>query len=115
MTKMPAIALRGMTILPGMIAHFDISRDKSIKAVEVAMNLNVNFDQSETVKTELGIPNGMDGGAVTQESLYDMVTTQGYEGGVPGTDTNDDTTYVIEDDEYGRTEISESDTQSICS
>ena len=77
--------------------------------VEVAMNLNVNFDQSETVKTELGIPNGMDGGAVTQESLYDMVTTQGYEAGVPGTDSNDDTTYVIEDDEYGKTEISESD------
>ncbi len=38
MTRMPAIALRGMTLLPGMIAHFDISRDKSIKAVEAAMN-----------------------------------------------------------------------------
>jgi ATP-dependent Lon protease len=34
---MPAVALRGMTILPGMIAHFDISRDKSKKAVERAM------------------------------------------------------------------------------
>lgn len=34
----PAIALRGMTILPGMIAHFDISRTKSIRAVERAMN-----------------------------------------------------------------------------
>ena len=40
MTRMPAIALRGMTLLPGMIAHFDISRDKSIKAVEAAMNDN---------------------------------------------------------------------------
>ena len=40
MTKMPTIALRGMTLLPGMIAHFDISRDKSIKAVEAAMNDN---------------------------------------------------------------------------
>lgn len=35
--KMPAVALRGMVILPGMIAHFDISREKSIKAVECAM------------------------------------------------------------------------------
>ena len=34
---LPAVALRGMTILPGMIAHFDISRPKSIKAVEKAM------------------------------------------------------------------------------
>ncbi|WP_369294080.1 LON peptidase substrate-binding domain-containing protein, partial [Escherichia coli] len=34
---MPAVALRGMVILPGMIAHFDISREKSIKAVEQCM------------------------------------------------------------------------------
>ena len=34
---MPAVALRGMTILPGMIAHFDISREKSLKAIEEAM------------------------------------------------------------------------------
>lgn len=35
--RMPAVALRGMVILPGMIAHFDISREKSIKAVERCM------------------------------------------------------------------------------
>ena len=35
--EMPAVALRGMTILPSMIVHFDISREKSIKAVEKAM------------------------------------------------------------------------------
>jgi len=35
--KMPAVALRGMVILPGMVAHFDVSRAKSIKAVEEAM------------------------------------------------------------------------------
>ena len=40
MLKIPAIALRGMTILPGMIAHFDISREKSLKAVEASMNAN---------------------------------------------------------------------------
>ena len=33
----PAVALRGMTILPGMVAHFDVSRGRSIKAVENAM------------------------------------------------------------------------------
>ena len=36
--KIPGVALRGMTILPGMIAHFDISRKKSIKAIEEAMS-----------------------------------------------------------------------------
>ena len=33
----PAVALRGMTILPAMIVHFDISREMSVKAVEQAM------------------------------------------------------------------------------
>lgn len=36
-TTIPAVALRGMTILPGMIAHFDVSREMSLKAVEAAM------------------------------------------------------------------------------
>lgn len=35
--KLPAVALRGMVILPGMIAHFDVSRDKSIRAIEESM------------------------------------------------------------------------------
>ncbi len=34
---LPAIALRGTTILPNMIVHFDVSREKSIKAIEKAM------------------------------------------------------------------------------
>ena len=33
----PAVALRGMTILPAMIVHFDISRERSVKAIEQAM------------------------------------------------------------------------------
>lgn len=79
--------------------------------VEVGLNIDVNFDQSEVVKTQITVPEGMDGGAVTQQSLYDMTSTNGEEGGVPGTDTNDGdgTTYVIEDNQYGTTEISESD------
>lgn len=35
--NIPVVALRGMTILPSMITHFDISREKSVKAVEAAM------------------------------------------------------------------------------
>ena len=34
---LPAIALRGTTILPKMIAHFDVSRERSIAAVTEAM------------------------------------------------------------------------------
>ena len=35
--KIPTVALRGMTILPGMVAHFDVSRSKSVRALETAM------------------------------------------------------------------------------
>ena len=34
---LPAIALRGTAILPGMIVHFDVSRERSVKAIEAAM------------------------------------------------------------------------------
>ena len=35
--SMPMVALRGMTILPGMVVHFDVSRERSIAAVQEAM------------------------------------------------------------------------------
>ena len=34
---MPAVALHGLTSPPGMVQHFDISREKSIRAIETAM------------------------------------------------------------------------------
>ena len=36
-SSLPTVPLRGNTILPGMIAHFDVGRERSIKAVERAM------------------------------------------------------------------------------
>lgn len=35
--RIPAVALRGLSILPGMIIHFDLSREKSVCAIEQAM------------------------------------------------------------------------------
>lgn len=37
---MPAVALRGTTILPGMIVHFDISRKVSSASIDRAMLLD---------------------------------------------------------------------------
>ena len=34
---LPTVALRGTVILPGTIVHFDVSRSRSIRAVEAAM------------------------------------------------------------------------------
>jgi len=34
---MPLIPMRGMTILPDIVIHFDLNREKSIQALEMAM------------------------------------------------------------------------------
>ncbi|MCL2030597.1 MAG: endopeptidase La [Oscillospiraceae bacterium] len=38
----PMIALRGMTVFPGMMLHFDIGREKSVKALEEALQTHQN-------------------------------------------------------------------------
>ena len=35
--RMPILALRGLTVFPGMTLHFDVGREKSMRAVERAM------------------------------------------------------------------------------
>ena len=35
--SMPMVALRGMTVLPEMVIHFDVSRKRSIEAIQRAM------------------------------------------------------------------------------
>lgn len=37
---LPCVALRGLTIFPGMIIHFDLNRKKSVRAMEQAMMEN---------------------------------------------------------------------------
>lgn len=32
--SLPMVALRGMTIMPEMVVHFDVSREKSIAAIQ---------------------------------------------------------------------------------
>lgn len=62
--NMPAVALRGLTILPGMIAHFDISRERSLRAVEEAMEQ----DQKIYLVTQRNV----DSEDPTKEDLYQM-------------------------------------------
>jgi len=62
--NMPAVALRGLTILPWMIAHFDISRERSLRAVEEAMEQ----DQKIYLVTQRNV----DSEDPTQEDLYQM-------------------------------------------
>ena len=38
--RLPVLPLRGMTVFPHMLIHFDVGREKSVTAVETAMKLN---------------------------------------------------------------------------
>lgn len=62
--NMPAVALRGLTILPRMIAHFDVSRERSLRAIEEAMEQ----DQKIYLVTQRNV----DSEDPTQEDLYQM-------------------------------------------
>ena len=52
--SLPMVALRGMTILPEMVVHFDVSREKSIAAVQEAMveEQKIFLVAQRTVNTE---------------------------------------------------------------
>ncbi|HCF15797.1 MAG TPA: endopeptidase La [Eubacterium sp.] len=62
--NMPAVALRGLTILPGMIAHFDVSRERSLRAIEEAME--------QDHRIYLVTQSNVDREDPTQEDLYRM-------------------------------------------
>ena len=63
--NMPMVALRGMTILPEMVIHFDVSRSRSIASIQKAMQ---NKEQKIflTAQRELNIEEP------TQEEVYEM-------------------------------------------
>ncbi|MDO4296274.1 MAG: endopeptidase La [bacterium] len=58
-TVMPAVALRGLTVVPKMMIHFDVSRPQSVAAIEKAMKQNQKIflvvqknPQEETISVE---------------------------------------------------------------
>lgn len=64
--SLPAVALRGMTILPETVVHFDVSREKSVKAIQEAM--------IEEQKIFLVTQKDMDTEDPGAEDLYEMGT-----------------------------------------
>lgn len=64
--------------------------------VSVAPNLVMSFDQTNTTDHQYYTEDGAEHGPIDSESNYSSESTGG-SAGVPGTDSNDDTTYMIED------------------
>lgn len=74
---------------------------------EVATKLDMDFDQYRETERQYSAPDGQTNGMIGQQSTYESNSVGGA-AATPGTDANDDTTYVIEDNEY--TESSVTDT-----
>ena len=64
--SLPMVALRGMTIMPEMVVHFDVSRERSIAAIHEAMveEQKIFLADQKSIETE-------DPG---QEDVYDVGT-----------------------------------------
>lgn len=79
---------------------------------EIAMNLDMDFDERTEQVHEYYAPEGMTNGMIDSESAYES-ESRGGTAAVPGTDANDDTTYVIEDSEITLSTISDVTTDYI--
>lgn len=78
--------------------------------VEVAPSLKMNFDQLHETEREYSAPEGQTNGMIGEQSQFES-NALGGAAATPGTDANDDNTYVIEDDSY--TESNVTDTKTI--
>ncbi len=58
--ELPMIPLRGLTVFPNMVLHFDIGREKSIKALEEAMMMDQMIFLSSQKEVEVDLPTGSD-------------------------------------------------------
>lgn len=76
---------------------------------EVATNLDMDFDQYRETERQYSAPEGQTNGMIGQQSVYESNSIGGA-AATPGTDSNDDTTYVIEDNEYTESTISDTTT-----
>ena len=63
--SLPMVALRGMTVMPEMVTHFDVSRERSIEAIEEAM-------QEEGQKIFLTAQRDIEVEEPTAEDLYQV-------------------------------------------
>lgn len=74
--------------------------------VEVAPNLDINFDEISESFHGYSAPEGQTNGMIDSVSRYES-ESEGGAAATPGTDSNDDTTYVLEDGTITRSTISD--------
>ena len=78
--------------------------------VQVSPNVLMDFDEATETQQEFWAPDGRNEGMITHQENYESETTNGTSG-VPGTDSNDDdTTYVIQDNAGSSSTVTDTST-----
>lgn len=81
-------------------------------SVEVALNLVMDFDTQSYTNHHYYVDEGQTQGYLDSQSTYESESTGGV-GGTPGTDSNDDTSYVIEDENVTSSSVSETNSDYV--
>ena len=84
-----------------------LAKSKVFTDIEVAPNLDISFSSKEVVTHEYWPQDGSDVGLINTIDTYSSASVGGA-AAVPGTDSNDDTTYVTQDGEITNSTIDES-------
>lgn len=74
--------------------------------VEVAPNLDINFDENTETFHGYSAPEGQTNGMIDSVSRYESSSIGGA-AATPGTDSNDDTDYMLEDSNYTESTVSD--------
>ncbi len=74
--------------------------------IEVSPNLDIDFSTKDTTTHNYSAPEGRTEGMLASESVFNSEDENG-DGGVPGTDSNTETTYVLPDTAYSSSTVNE--------
>lgn len=85
-----------------------LSNSEIFSNIDVGMNLDMSFDNKEEATHEYSVPEGMSQGPLSSESIYEA-ESEGGVSAIPGTDSNDDNSYMIETGEGGSYSVSDTD------
>lgn len=74
---------------------------------EVATKLEMDFSQGRETTREFYAPEGQTNGMISEQSSFESNSINGGAAATPGTDPNDDTTYVLEDENYSESSVTD--------
>lgn len=78
--------------------------------IDIAAHLEIDYSQKDQTRHEFYAPDGQTNGMIGSQSTY-SAEANNYDGDIPGTDTNDDTDYMIDTNGSSYYTVDDVDTQ----